>query len=134
MTPPPHPTPSTCPGAQWILNRWENGKWPWSWTPRTCSHCGGIHPEDAIRLISEGWEVEPTDKSYKRYLHPPGSSDRLVTVFHNLETKGTIEPAPSVIQPAPHVKLYTYHFSETQAARFNTELKRAEMRDQRGPG
>lgn len=44
---------------------------PYGYAFRTCNHCGGIHPEDAIRLIAEGCKVEGTTKGYKRYLHVP---------------------------------------------------------------
>lgn len=69
--------------------------------PRTCSFCGGVHPEDAIALIAVGnWRVEGTTKGYKRYLQPP----------HGF---------PS---PVPPVKLYVQHFNEDQIARFNGAL------------
>lgn len=33
-----------------------------------CSHCGSMHPDDFMRAIEAGVEVEPTDKGYKAYL------------------------------------------------------------------
>ena len=39
---------------------------------RRCSFCGGIHPEDVIRLINEGAETETTYKNYKVYLQIAG--------------------------------------------------------------
>lgn len=37
---------------------------------RTCSYCGGLHPDDFIRRVQEGEEVVPTDKNYKAYVGP----------------------------------------------------------------
>ena len=56
----------------WVPNSWtERDTWDWIWQPRKCSFCGGTHPDDAIRLLSEGWRINPTDKSNKDYLEPP---------------------------------------------------------------
>ena len=35
---------------------------------KTCSYCGSLHPEEALRLIEEGIEVDPTTKNYKLYI------------------------------------------------------------------
>lgn len=75
--------------------RWPEGSSP----PRTCSYCGGAHPEDLIELVRSGWLVEPTDKGYKRYVNTP-NGDSIV----------------------PPVKLYVPHFDADQIARFNEEL------------
>ncbi len=105
-----------------------NGLWAWSWgPPRTCSYCGGIHPDDAILLVKEGWEVETTGKSYKRYLGPPGTHQRHVSVMNNLRNgDGTLQSVPSVWSPTPPVKMYVYHFSQEQIERFNAALKAGE--------
>lgn len=80
----------------WLPNPGQGGsRWQWWWYPRTCTFCGGVHPEDAIALLYEGWSVDRTGKVYKRYLNPPG--------WH----------------PTPPVKLYTWHFSESDITRFN---------------
>lgn len=76
--------------------------WEWGEEPRTCSFCGGIHPDDAARLIREGWCVDPTTKSYKRYLEPP-----------KRRQGGLIPP----------VKVYVQHFSIDQIDVFNAALK-----------
>lgn len=51
---------------------------------RTCSFCGSLHWEDMLRLVHEAAiapedadynttvEIEPSDKSYKIYVHQPG--------------------------------------------------------------
>ena len=79
--------------------------------PRTCSYCGGIHPEDAIMLFENGWEVESTGKDYKRYLNPPGYYN------HGMRESGFWHPRPPV-------KLYVAHFSQDQIDRFNRAIKR----------
>lgn len=61
---------------------WKNGSERWGtsdtdhWPekvpkPRTCSYCGGIHPDDAIPLLVAGWHIEHADKPYKLYLLAP---------------------------------------------------------------
>ena len=37
-------------------------------TDGTCSHCGSLRPEEALRLVEEGVVLEPTDKNYKAYI------------------------------------------------------------------
>jgi hypothetical protein len=90
--------------------------------PRTCSFCGGIHPDDAIALIKAGWTVDATTKSYKRYLEPPGYRDymeRIRRAGYNVEAAGE----PRVASPVPPVKLYTQHFSPEQIAAFNQVMR-----------
>lgn len=92
--------------------------------PRSCSYCGGIHPDDAIALIEAGWEVDATGKDYKRYLEPPGTGARHLAMRNALragvEPKMIPETVPSW-SPVP-VKLYVMHFSPTQVAQFNATL------------
>lgn len=49
------------------------GEWPWRTpTPRRCSFCGSIHPDDVIRLLANGWRFEMTvAKAYEFGLAPP---------------------------------------------------------------
>ena len=57
------------------LDLWYKGTGLWSThTPfevRSCSFCGSIHGEDAVRLMAEfGWTYEQASgKNYKGYLH-----------------------------------------------------------------
>jgi hypothetical protein len=139
------------------LDRWEVGTWtryPWldrlrRWlfvkanpgggmgstlwpgpgpVPRVCSFDGGIHPDDAIRLIHAGWEVGGTDKSYKRYLNPPGYRAHMEAVFGRIRHQRLGEPLPPeppavrYESPIPPVKVYVQHFSGDQIQRFNTAL------------
>lgn len=100
-----------------------HGMWLWPWGPaRTCSFCGGIHPEDAIRLAREGWEGQPTTKGYKWYLNPPGTEQKREAFLRSLTAPEIV--APSVWSPVPPVKLYVMHFDAAQAEAFNAELKR----------
>lgn len=82
-------------------DRWkEEGSWPEGFPkPRVCSFCSGIHPDDAIRLISMGWESDYA-KSYKRYLNPP----------------------EGVKSPSPPVKLYIQHLNTNHINKFNKAL------------
>lgn len=125
----------TCPrrseGPGWDVkesDRWRddnwgpNDRWQWSWQPRTCSYCGGVHPEDAIKLLGEGWENEFSTKAYKGYLNPPGTAQKDATILHRLRKDGDLSVAPSVWSPTPPVKLYTMHFDADQMARLNMAI------------
>lgn len=96
-------------------------EWLWSWgPPRTCDFCGGIHPEDAIRLVQDGWEVGGTGKAYKRYLNPPGTRQRHNAAMRSVgEGDAGFSRVPSVWTPGPPVKLYVMHFSDEQIEQFN---------------
>lgn len=100
--------------------------WVWSWLPRTCSFCGGIHPDDCLKLMEEGWEVEGTDKNYKRYLNPPGYSTKQQALLKSIADpqREPGEGVPSVWSPTPPVKVYFYHFTPEQGAKFNEILAR----------
>ncbi|TAL13933.1 hypothetical protein EPN95_04570 [Patescibacteria group bacterium] len=91
----------------WSTHTWGpfyGAKWPEEFErPRTCSFCGGANPEDVVRLIEKGWEVQKTDKKYKFYLHPPGYHDYIMS---DQTPEGASVPFPSVVPP---VKIYTMH-------------------------
>lgn len=99
-----------------------NDRWLWGWGPaRSCSFCGGVHPGDALKLLREGWEVETTGKSYKRYLHPPGWSTWCNAFSASIKDPNR-EPGqgvPSIWEPTPPVKLYVQHMSDAEIAEFN---------------
>lgn len=92
--------------------------------PRTCSYCGGVHPDDAIALIMRGWEVETTGKSYKRYLHPPGYVDA-IRQFRDEQNEFKQPRWTGPRSPVPPVKVYTYHFDQRQVDAFNAALDAA---------
>jgi hypothetical protein len=83
----------------------------------------GIHPEDAIRLVKEGWEVDATGKSYKRYLNPPGTKTSLGAAIAGIRAgREPGQGVPSVWSPGPPVKLYVAHFSDADVKTFNEAL------------
>ena len=86
--------------------------------PRICSYCGGIHPEDAMELITLGWELEPTGKHYKRYMHPHGAKEHVDKLCQAIRDR--VDPDWTFVDASPPVKLYTWHFTEAQAEQFNT--------------
>lgn len=99
--------------------------WLWHWgPPRTCNFCGSIHPEDAFRLLEEGWEQEFA-KSYKAYLNPPGSSVRLKATLASLRdpTREPFQGVPSIWSPVPPVKLYIQHCTSEEISRLNALLR-----------
>ena len=63
------------------LDRWQRFK---SNGNRVCSYCGSLHPDDLFDLVKKCGdapedaaygmvpEIEPSDKSYKIYVHQPG--------------------------------------------------------------
>lgn len=68
-----------CEGGIWERTRWKDppaeNETQGTNGPligmRDCSYCGGIHPEDALALLSTGkWHLGMTDKNYKAYLEP----------------------------------------------------------------
>lgn len=94
--------------------------WNWPWQPRVCSFCGGVHPDDAIRLLKEGWHLDSTDKAYKRYLEPPGGT-------LGFDHEGRLFGARAGVYvppwgPVPPVELYTQHFDGEQITLFNAAL------------
>jgi len=110
--------PAVAPGPdEWKTNRWVSTgdavKWPVGFEhPRTCSYCGGAHPEDILALMKLGWEVQPTEKNYKRYLHPPGYAARL---------------RDDTNSPVPPLKFYTWHLTLAQIDRYNAILTPREL-------
>lgn len=108
----------------------HNDLWLWPGpVPRTCSYCGSVHPEDALRLLEEGWELELA-KSYKLYVNPPGALARL-GAFLEWARAGMPEGKQprGPWSPVPPVKLYTIHCTPEQVERLNVFLD-----SQRVPG
>lgn len=97
--------------------------------PRTCSFCGSCHPDDALALLRRGWDVEPTDKLYKRYLHPPMHRAHRRAVAEAMRRSGSDPVRTQIISsrsPVPPVKIYVGHFTEDQIREWNRILA---MRD-----
>ena len=111
----------------WLPNPPQGGTtWEWPWQPRTCSFCGGVHPEDAARLVMEGWDAGVTDKDYKWYLEPPGTRERYIRAMKALRSEVRADPAHKEERPGwaavPPVKLYLQHFSTEQITKLNAAL------------
>lgn len=95
----------TCPRrigelGPWVhgnnLDMWETHRFGEMW--RECSFCGGLHPEDAIKLLKfPGTEIVTTDKNYKIYLRGIGLREQ--------------------------AKVYFMHFNEEQRKEWNEEVK-----------
>lgn len=113
----------------WETNRWDGPgrSFPWSWSPRTCSFCGCVHPDDLFRLLEEGWEDELTTKRYKGYLQPPGYHQALNVGLRKMRKEGLegFNRRPSVSPPNPPAKFYTHHLSAEQIAKLNERRKKA---------
>lgn len=102
-------------------------KWPEGFPkPRTCDYCGGVNPEDLLKLVELGWEMEPSTKFYKSYWHPPGHLDHFNAVMADLP--GYMEGRRDVTRkhedPVPPVKLYSDHLSIEMADRINDVLRK----------
>ncbi len=95
----------------------------WLWPgpgpmPRTCSYCGSIHPEDAIKLVKEfKFTVARSTKGYKVYIHPPGYEIGLLEAHVNMSAG--VDPVEAlggqrVEDVAPPLKAYSPHFTPDQ--------------------
>lgn len=110
----PYPGPD-----KWDTHRWEK-TWPEQFNPhpRTCSFCGSIDPDDAIRLIKAGWEIGDTGKNYKWYLEVPGTAfyrRNFINSIGNEEHKEALDQSEYQHLKGPPVKLYSWHISPEQA-------------------
>jgi len=89
------------------------GRWPlhhWPFAPlRVCSHCGGFHPEDVVRLMRDhGYHGIPGGPEGKLFLVPPGM------VEHEIARQaGAVLPASIKGPPA---KTYLQHFDPEAGA------------------
>jgi hypothetical protein len=108
----------TCPRRMHEMGPWDRSEGQDSWRsePRRegeavpyCSFCGSLHPGQFLKLIAEGWAVEPTDKNYKAYLHPVHSGPERESVPG--------QPLPEI---SPHIqaKFYYQHLSPSQQQQF----------------
>lgn len=125
------------PDDFWKEDRWEKGEgWKIDFIPRSCSFCGCIHPEDAIKLLELGWEVETTTKRYKRYMHPKGFKNRMRNILKSLREKegdiGKEDKDDNYWEPIPPVKLYVMHFSDVQTEKFNKVMNSMKDKDTNG--
>ena len=93
--------------------------------PRTCSFCGSVHPEDLIKLLEAGWEIDRA-KSYKLSVHPPGWSKSIVPLP---ETEFVPDgPAqPKGWSPTPCVKFYMQHVTSSAQAERLEQARRSSL-------
>lgn len=87
---------------EWRTDRWhrETDVFPEGFEkPRTCSYCGGVHPQDAIKLIKQGFTIQNSDKNYKAYINAPDGSSCV-----------------------PPIKLYTVHFTDEEVLAINAAV------------
>ena len=65
----------TCPRRMQEFGTWDRVENMDRWAKRerhlTCTFCGSLHPDTFIELVEAGFQVGPTDKSYKAYLVAP---------------------------------------------------------------
>lgn len=125
MSDSPFKIPHSCETATWETDRWgkrDSDRWPEAFQkPRSCSYCGSVHPDDVIALIEQGWEFDPSTKSYKSYWNPPGHAAHTEDVLANLDNLDKIGE-PQHVSPVPPVKLYHNHLSPDQLANINSLL------------
>jgi hypothetical protein len=91
--------------------------------PRTCSFCGGVHPDDAVTLLLAGWELEGTGKADTRRLHPPGYDAGVRAMLAAIRARRNGLPRrPAVRSPVPPVTLYIQHCTTAQIAQLNAAI------------
>lgn len=86
-------------------DRWENRTGLAGGIGPSCSFCGSLHPDIFMNLLEQGWELGPTDKTYKAYLHEPPA-------------ESTKDQTASSESGAARAKFYYQHLSDTQRAEF----------------
>lgn len=100
------PWPQVCPrrdeGAGLLAYNPEGSETPDTWDireqlhnglrARRCSFCGSLHPDDFMERAKDGWQIGPTDKSYKAYLgSPDGGSHESKFYFQHLSAEQRTE-------------------------------------------
>lgn len=98
------------------LDYWRDGgeswdRFLWPWKPRRCSFCGSVHPDDAMRLLREGWTEEIADNRDKAYLRSPA---HIAAMRAGLTGEAVYES-----EPKPPAKIRTVHLSEAQLKELN---------------
>lgn len=75
-----------------------------------------------MKLVREGWEIDPSTKQYKIYLGPPGTLNSQQALLNSLRrhrpgpenVSDIFKSVPSVWIPNPPVKIYFQHFSQEE--------------------
>jgi len=94
---------------------------------RRCSYCGGIHPEDLIKLLGEGAELHGADWKYgwphKFYVEGiPNKTTELVAKVGSTTKDGVTTPMLGKPPRECHVKWYNEHITD---AGFDDEARSA---------
>ena len=119
----------------WVLNRWIDH--PRLKSVRTCSYCGGTHPEDVLQLFREGWEHGATTKGYKGYVELPGTEAYQQAFLAYIQDGGleSGKPTPEplvdksmLMTGMPPIKFYIQHFSKEQIDELNALIKSSASR------
>lgn len=98
----------------WSRARWSQhytAKWPGQYErPRACSFCGSLHPDDALYLLQQDWEVDQgRAKPERAILVPPGAAAHQKATLAAIQTNrltsmGDFEfPVPPVKVSLPHL-------------------------------
>lgn len=124
------------PTHRWEVGvRWTSDQWKSHYQqPRICSACGSAHPEDVLRMLSEGWTEEKCDSGYKGYLRPPGLREEIRAWERSFDRAPDNKRAmwlnryPSSLIEGPPIKFYVFHFSPEQLVELNTFWKTGDVR------
>lgn len=85
----------TCPRRVGEPGPWEHEEGLDGWTKRAdierCDFCGSIEPDEFMRLVREGYQVGPTDKSYKAYMESPDGRNLGKFYFQHLTIDQRVE-------------------------------------------
>jgi hypothetical protein len=85
------PESATCPRRTDEWGPWDHSEGQDHWREdRTCSFCGSLHPDNVMRHIRDGVQLDPTDKNYKGYLMVPNPKvgQRRITGMSNHSQEG----------------------------------------------
>lgn len=115
----------TCPRRMNEMGPWEREENLDDWTTGrglagvqgdnlSCSFCGSLHPDTFMEWVEAGGQIDPTDKSYKAYIHCPLPNPRYGETTHSVLPSGT---KLTTVYGA-EAKFYFQHLSTEQKRRF----------------
>lgn len=96
----------------------------------TCSYCGSLHPDILMARIEVGTvTLDPTDKSYKLYVHNEGG-EAFKQSFRGEDCPGGGDPTKWVwtTRDQEQCKFYFQHFSPEQRKRFIVLLNEKKLK------
>ena len=99
----------------------QDGRAVWTMDD-SCSYCGSLHPDLLMERLEAGTvTLDPTDKSYKIYVHANPGSEQFITYYRDSEfDPGGGDPSKWIwtSKPASQCKFYFQHLSNDQMLRF----------------